>query len=563
MWTYNLVMSRRYVANDSPLRLLTNLRAMLLRGYSRDDLGADFGAGLILGVVALPLSMALAIAAGAPPENGLFTAIVGGAVIAVFGGSMLSVSGPTAAFVILLAPVTAKYGLQGLLIASLMAGFFLIVMGLMRLGGLIQFVPYPVTTGFTAGIAVVIAILQLGDFIGIGTLEGERIWDRLGYLVESLPDIRWPDVVVGLATLAILIVFPRFTRRIPVPLVALLAAAGLGVALAAMGDDVVTINSRFGGIPAIPPLPGLPWADGGVTVEMVKSLIPTAAAIAALGAIESLLCAVVADGMASAKYDPDSELVGLGIGNIVAPFFGGFAATGAIARTATGIRSGARTPVAVIVHSLFLLLSILLLSRLLGYIPMAGMAALLLFVAWNMSDAGSVVRIVRTAPRSDVIVFLVCFGLTITFDMVIAVGVGVILAALLFMRRMVEISGATLIGGKHDHSVSGLPPGVIFYDVAGPLFFGAAQKALDALTIIDGDVHTVIIDLEDVPAIDVTGLVALSSSIEHLNRASIKVVLTGVQPQPQRAFTKAGIVDRPGLLEVSTDVDLTLGRFAV
>lgn len=540
---------------------MTNLRAMLRRGYSRDDLAADVGAGLILGVVALPLSMALAIAAGAPPENGLFTAIVAGAIIAVFGGSMLSVSGPTAAFVILLAPVTAKYGLSGLLIASLMAGFFLIAMGLMRLGGLIQFVPHPVTTGFTAGIALVIAILQIGDFIGIGTLEGERIWDRLAYLINSFSDSRWPDILVGLGTLAVLIVFPRFTRRIPVPLVALLAASILGLALSATGDDVVTINSRFGGIPAIPPLPGLPWSSTGVTMDMVRSLIPTAAAIAALGAIESLLCAVVADGMAGSKYDPDAELVGLGIGNIVAPFFGGFAATGAIARTATGIRSGSRTPVAVIVHSLFLLVSILLLARLLGYIPMAAMAALLLVIAWNMSDAESFVRTTRTAPRSDVIILLVCFGLTVAFDMVIAVGVGVVLAALLFMRRMVEISGATLIGGKHDHGVSGLPPGVIFYDVAGPLFFGAAQKALDALTIIDGDVHTVIIDLEDVPAIDATGLVALSSSIEHLNGSSIKVVLTGVQPQPLRALTKAGIVDRPGLLEVTVDVDLTLGRF--
>jgi len=531
------------------------------RGYTTGDLRADAVAGVTLGLVALPLSMALAIAAGAPPEHGIFTAIVAGIVIAVTGGSMHSVSGPTAAFVVLLAPVTATYGLQGLLVASALAGLILLGMGLLRLGRLIQFVPHPVTTGFTAGIAVVIAVIQLGDFLGMGAIEGDGVWERLVAIADNLDAIQWADVTVGLITLAVLIGLPRLTRKIPAPLVALVAAVVAGVVLAQMGSEVATINSRFGGIPAAGPTPALPWAGGDLSWDDVRLLLPTAFAIALLGAIESLLCAVVADGMAGGRHDPDAELVGLGIGNLVAPFFGGFAATGAIARTATGIRAGGRTPITVIIHSLFLLAAILLLAGLLGYVPMAGMAALLLIVAWNMADVRHFTRVARIAPRSDVAVLLVCFVLTVAFDMVVAVVVGVVLAAMLFMRRMVEISGAELIGGAEGHAVAGLPPGVVFYDVAGPLFFGAAEKALEALTVVGSGVHTVIMDLEDVPAIDATGLVALETTIERLNAIGIKVVLSGVRPQPHRALAKAGFEDRPGTLEITDDTTITLDRF--
>ncbi len=554
-------MSRRFVTDGSRLRVATTLRAMLVRGYSADDLRADASAGVVLGIVALPLSMALAIAAGAPPEYGLFTAIVAGIVIAVFGGSMHSVSGPTAAFVVLLAPVTARYGVEGLLLASLMAGLILIGMGLLRLGGLIQFVPHPVTTGFTAGIGVVIAVLQLGDFLGVGRLDGDRIWERLADLGHRLPDARWQDITIGVVTLAVLLWFPKVSRRVPAPLVALVAATLLGVGLKVFGYDVVTINSQFGGIPAVPPLPRFPWPSDGLSWGLVGELAPTAAAIAMLGAIESLLCAVVADGMAGGRHDPDAELIGLGIGNIVAPFFGGFAATGAIARTATGIRAGGRTPVAVVIHSLFLLVAMLLLAPLLGLIPMAGMAGLLLVVAWNMSEADHFVHIMRIAPRSDVAVLVVCFGLTVAFDMVVAVTVGVLLAALLFMRRMVEISGAQLVGDPHGRAVEGLPLGVVFYDIAGPLFFGAAEKALEALAIVGSGVSTVIIDLEDVPAMDATGLVALQSAVSRMSGLDIKVILTGVRPQPRRALTKAGFDKDPTKIEISDDTQSTLERF--
>ena len=554
-------MPKRILVDEGKLPFAHALRAVLARGYRSDDWRADLGAGLTVGIVALPLSIALAIASGAPPQWGLFTAIVAGIVVAITGGSMHSVTGPTAAFVVVLAPITIRFGLSGLLVATLMAGLILVAMGLARFGRFIQFIPYPVTTGFTAGIAVTIAILQLGDFFGLGSLAGERIWDRLADLTQRFGRMHWQDLAVGVLCLAVLIYLPRWSKRIPAPLVAVVAAAIAGFIFTAAGFEVGTIDTRFGGIPAVPPTPLLPWNLGdGFDFSNLSDLVPSAVAIAMLGAIESLLCAVVADGMTGSRHDPDSELVGLGIGNVLVPFVGGFAATGAIARTATGVRAGGRTPVTAVVHSIFLLAVVLVLAPLLGFIPMAAMSALLLVVAWTMADIHHFTRMLRTAPRSDITVLLVCFVLTVTFDMVVAVVVGVVLAAFLFMRRMVEISGAQLIGGPHGHAAEGLPPGVVFYDVAGPLFFGAAEKALGALTTVSGEVHTVIIDLEDVPAVDATGLVALESTIRHLNSQRIKVVLTGVQPQPQRAFARAGLVEIPGKLEITDNVGDTIER---
>lgn len=549
-------MTKRYVTK--PVTLFTAMRAVRARGYTRSDLRADAQAGIVLGLVALPLSMALAIAAGAPPANGLFTAIVAGIVIALAGGTMHSVSGPTAAFVVLLAPVTAKYGLAGLLVATVMAGAIMLAMGLLRLGRLIQFIPHPVTTGFTAGIAVVIAVSQLGDFFGVERISAERIWERIADLFALLPTFRWQDLVVGLFTLVLLVEVPRITKRIPAPLIALAAAGGLGLLLGAVGSPVATLTSEFGGIPAVPPLPSLPWQGASLGWSDVLDLAPTALAIALLGAIESLLCAVVADGMTGGRHDPDAELLGLGLGNLVAPFFGGFAATGAIARTATGIRAGGRTPIAVVIHSLFVLVAMLVLAPALGYLPMAAMAGLLLMVAWNMADVPHFLRITRIAPRSDVLVMLVCFALTVTFDMVVSVLVGVVLAALLFMRRMVEISGATLVGSEDHRGGLDLPDGVVLYDVAGPLFFGATDKALDALTTVDKGVSTVVIDLDDVPAIDATGLVALESAVEQLGSSGITVILSGVQPQPRRALIKAGFEDK--VQSISTDTDVALAE---
>jgi SulP family sulfate permease len=530
--------------------------------------------------------MALAIASGVPPQHGLYTAIVGGFVIALLGGSRVQVSGPTAAFVVVLAPIASRFGLGGLLLAGAIAGVLLIVMGFARMGQLIEFVPYPVTMGFTAGIAVVIGVLQLKDFLGLSVAAlPEHFLAKVGALAQALPTWRWPDLAIGLVTLAILLVWPPSLKRVPAPLVALAAGALLAYALtqAWPGFEVATILSRFtyeaGGLslPGIPrqaPLPMLPWHLPGPHGEhlvlsfwLVYDLLPSAFAIAMLGAIESLLSAVVADGMTGQRHDPDAELVAQGIGNLIAPAFGGIAATGAIARTATNIRAGARSPLAAAFHALFVLAAMLLLAPLLGYLPMASLAALLLLVAWNMSEAHHFVRLLRVAPRSDVIVLLACFALTVVFDMTVAVTAGIVMAALLFMRRMAEVSGVTLVSSGHHPALSTpLPRGVVIYDLAGPLFFGAAQKAMSALRTVERrKVQVVVLDMEDVPALDATGLIALESLVSELNEAGIKVILVGVQPQPLRTFARAGWKNRKGRLRIFQSVEqgLELARQTV
>jgi sulfate permease, SulP family len=548
------------------LRPAAALRRAFEKGYGRTELRADILAGIVVGIVALPLAMALAIATGVPPQYGIYTAIVAGAAIAILGGSKTQVSGPTAAFVAILVPITAKYGLAGLSLATLMAGIILVALGIARLGQLLQYVPYPVTTGFTAGIAVVIATLQMKDFFGL-TIEGTPVhWiERLEALGRALPTVRWPELAIGLFTLAALLVAPRVTRKVPAPLIALVLAAVAAAILAWLGGfEVATIGSRFsyvvdgvqhGGIPRQPPLPVLPWLlpdaegnPGTLSFALVRALLPSAFAIAMLGAIESLLSATVADGMAGTKHDPNAELVAQGVGNIVAPFFGGFAATGAIARTATNIRAGARSPIASIVHAVFILAAVLALAPLVAYLPMASLAALLLLVAWNMSEAKHFVHTVRVAPRSDVVVLLTCFSLTVLFDMVVAVTFGIVLAALLFMRRMAEISGSRFFEGTHRELNVELPAGVVVYEIAGPLFFGAAQKAMSALDATAGKARVVVFDIADVPAIDATGLVAFESALARLKRRNAAVVLAGTREQPAEVFRNAGIEPSPGLV---------------
>jgi SulP family sulfate permease len=556
-------------ALGEPARLqpASALRKTLRDGYGAAAFRADLLAGVVVGIVALPLSMALAIASGVPPQHGLYTAIVAGSAIALLGGSRVQVSGPTAAFVVLLAPISARFGLGGLLLATLMAGALLVIMGLARLGRLIEFVPYPVTTGFTAGIAVVIATLQVKDLFGLepGPLP-EAYLERLAALARAVPTAHLPDLMVGASTLALLLVWPRLRTRVPAPLVAL-AAAAAGAAIASRiwpEFTVATIASRFSyrlgtvvhpGIPQLPPLPVLPWlqpgpggAPLGLSLDTLRAIAPSAFAIAMLGAIESLLSAVVADGMIRRKHDPDAELFAQGVGNLLAPFFGGIAATGAIARTATNVRAGGRSPFAAVVHSIFVLAAVLLLAPALGYLPMASLAALLLVVAWNMSEARHVVRTVRTAPRSDVLVLATCFALTVLFDMVVAVTAGVLLAALLFMRRMAEVSGVTLVAEPHRVLEQPLPSDTLLYEIAGPLFFGAAQKAMSALHTVAAGVRTVILDLRSVPALDATGLVNLDSAVAHLRHEGVFVVLAGIQRQPLRALIKAGWRNRSGEL---------------
>ena len=541
-------------------------------------LHADALAGLTVGVIALPLSMALAIASGVPPQHGLYTAIVGGIVIALAGGSRFNISGPTAAFVVILLPVTTQYGIGGLLLAGLMAGLILIAMGLLRLGSLIAVVPYPVTVGFTSGIGMVIAALQLRDVLGL-TLQpaGPEFTAYLLALVHGIGTFDVRAALVGTITLASVLMWQRRRSRIPAHLVGLMAGTVAALVLTQLDPSrtVDTIGSRFSytvggvmghGIPPLLPQGVLPWMLPGpegaplvLSLALLKSLLPSAFAIAMLGALESLLCATVADGMTGTRHDPNDELIGQGIGNLVVPFFGGIPATAALARTAANIRAGAASPLSAVVHGLFLLLALLALAPLLAVIPMAAMAALLMVVAWNMSEVHHFLRILRIAPRGDAATLLCCFALTVLVNMEVAVGVGMALAAILFIHRTIALTGSTLIEGRtHAHTAS-LPPGVVVYDVNGPLFFGAAQKALAGLARLRSEIRVVILDLSDVTMMDMTAIVALESIVQDLRSRGVFLVVSGLSPRIMQKLERTTVRETDGVLAFAGDMDAAVG----
>jgi SulP family sulfate permease len=583
----------RYQAELGPIKWknlpAAALRAVLREGYRRADFRADVLAGIVVGIVALPLAMALAIAVGVAPQHGLYTAIVGGLVVAALGGSRLQVTGPTAAFIVILAPIYARFGMAGLLISGIMGGLILIGMGLGRLGQFIEFIPHPVTTGFTAGIATVIATLQVKDVLGLKLAHTpDSFFGRIAAMWQARGSASLAELAVAAATLAMLVGVPRLTKRVPAPLIAIPLAAVIAAIVNHLfpGHAVATIASRFhatfnghevNGVPPVPPLPLLPWhmpGPGGqplvLTFGVLRELLSGAFAVAMLGGIESLLSAVIADGMAGTRHDPDAELLALGIGNVVTPFFGGIPATGAIARTATNIRSGARSPIAAMVHATTVLIAVVAIAPLIGYLPMAGLAALLLLVAWNMSELKHFAHILRVAPRSDALVLVTCFVLTVVFDMVVAVSVGVVLAALLFMRRMAEITHARLTADGPGDADAGraagveIPPElqnkVAIYDIAGPLFFGAAQKAVGSLGVIGGRIKVLIIRLDHVPVMDATGLVALESAIATLTKHGCTTVLTGLQAQPRALIERAGLAGRSWQLAIEPDLPAALAK---
>ena len=562
------------------------LRSKLREGYSRKDFRADLLASLVVGVVALPLSMALAIAAGVPPQHGLYTAIIAGVVCSLLGGTRFQVTGPTAAFVVILLPITHKFGVGGLLVAGMMAGVILVLMGLARLGKLMQFVPHPVTTGFTMGIALTIGLLQLKDAFGMAPCDGavttdclartEGTVEYLGALFHARGGINPWDLGIAAFTIALLLLVPKVLKRVPAPLVALVVVAVLVAVLHRLvpGFHATTIASKFhfdlgggqtgNGIPPLPPLPVVPWhVTDGVHAALhfdyntLRQLAPSAFAIAMLGGIESLMAAVVADGLSNTRHEPNAELIALGIGNIICPFFGGIAATGALARTATNIRAGARSPIAAALHAVFVLACTIALAPLVGYLPMAALAGLLIIVARNMSEARHFFRLARIAPRHDVIVMLTCFALTVMFDMVIAVTVGVVLAALLFMRRMAVLTKVDL---ETPAEVGfDVPPGVRVYQIAGPMFFGAAATAMETLhTVGETDDHTFIIDMKDVPTMDATGLVALESVIDRLHRSHIKIIFAGLVPEVSEMLDRAGIKREAGKLAYAPNIETAI-----
>ncbi|RBP53097.1 C4-dicarboxylic acid transporter DauA [Arenicella xantha] len=552
--------------------MLSALKRSLQSKPSSQEIQANILAGLTVGVIALPLSMALAIASGVPPQHGLYTAIVAGIVIALTGGSKVNISGPTAAFVVILLPIVQEFGLGGLLISGFMAGIILIMMGVGRLGKFIEIVPYPVTVGFTAGIGVVIATFQIKDFLGLGieSLDGHYV-DKLMAIVYALPSVEWKETLIGVLTLAVLLVWPKFRSKVPAHLIALLVGSILAwlLTLYVPGFSVATIGSYFSydidglsgsGIPPILPAFAWPWnlpgADGtpiGLSFELIRQLLPAAITIAILGSLESLLCAVVADGMSGKKHNSNDELIGQGIGNLISPLFGGLPATAAIARTAANIKSGGSMPLASVVHSVFIVASILLLAPLLSYIPMASMAALLLLVAWNMSDAKHFVRTLKVAPRDDVLVLVLCFLLTVLFDMTVAVAVGIGLAGMLFIRKSIGLTQASMIEG--DHADYDLPDSTVVYDINGPLFFGSAQKALRAITAVRPEIRVVILDMSEVTLLDMSAIVAMESIAHELQGRSVGMVIANLQPRMILKLERAGIQTQSGSIAFSATLD--------
>ncbi|UQY33189.1 C4-dicarboxylic acid transporter DauA [Pseudomonas fulva] len=551
--------------------LFAACRQSLRSGYTWASLRGDLAAGLTVGIIAIPLAMALAIAVGVAPQHGLYTVLVAAPLIALCGGSRFNISGPTAAFVVILLPITGQFGIGGLLLCTLMAGLILIALGLVKAGRLIEFVPYPVTLGFTAGIGIVIATLQLKDLLGL-QLAGQpsHYVQQLQMLWQALPGIQLGDSLVALACLAVLLLWPRLVPRVPGHLAALTVGALLGLLLEHGGLSVATLGERFSysvdGIsyPGIPPfLPSFAWpwqlpgADGQpllLSFELIRQLLAPAFAIAMLGAIESLLCAVVADGMTGSRHDPNAELLGQGIGNLVAPLFGGITATAAIARSATNVRAGACSPLAAIIHAGVVLAAILFLAPLFSYLPMAALAALLLMVAWNMSEAHHVAHTLRIAPRSDVLVLLTCLSLTVLFDMVLAVGVGLLLAAGLFIKRMSELTDARRLPSHGHQALSDLPEHVLALAIRGPLFFGAAQRTLETLRRLDPHIRVVILDVSAVPMLDMTALAALHSTVLEYRQQGIALIVSGASPSLRLKLRRAGLQRAHGRLSYARDL---------
>jgi sulfate permease, SulP family len=521
--------------------------------FARSQWLSNIAAGIVVGVVALPLAMAFAIASGARPEQGIYTAIFAGGLVSILGGSRVQIAGPTGAFIAILSVITAKYGIAGLQLATMMAGIILLLMGLARMGGVIKFIPAPVIVGFTTGIAVIIFIGQWGDFLGLPKVSGDHFHEKVWHTLEVLPQAHWQTAALAVLSLVLVIYSSRIwgLAKIPGPLVAMVAATLIHVALDPPG--VATIGSAFGGIPAgLPPIT-LPE----LSLTKMILLIGPAFTIAMLGAIESLLSAVVADGMTSQRHDSNQELIGQGIANIIAPLFAGFAATGAIARTATNIRNGATGPLAGLVHVATLVAVILFLAPLASHIPLAALAAILFVVAWHMSEAHHFTDILKKAPRADRAILTITFLLTVFADLVVAVNVGVILAILHFLRRMSEVVETkemdthALQGELTQHGIERLPPDVMVYEITGPMFFGAVENFERALLQTHADPKALIIRMRRVPFMDITGIQTLEAVITKLRKRGIVVVLCEGNNRVRGKLRRAGVIGNTGAPDYS------------
>ncbi|HWD92619.1 MAG TPA: sulfate permease [Verrucomicrobiae bacterium] len=532
-----------------------------LKTYSRADFHADLIAGITVGIVALPLAMAFAIASGVPPQAGIFTAVIAGIIISGLGGTKVSIGGPTGAFIVILYGIYAKYGAENLAICTIMAGGLLLIMGFVRLGTMIKFIPYPVTAGFTSGIAVLIFSTQIKDFCGL-TLDKvpSDFFPKMKALIEHISTFQWPTLLVATASLAVIKLWPgKWNRRVPGSIIALVLAT---VAVGLFHISVETIGSRFGGIPEGLPAPHFPSFDW----HNIHTLIQPAVTIALLAAIESLLCAVVADGMIDDQHDSNQELMAQGIANIVSPIFGGIAVTGAIARTATNVKCGGRTPVAGIVHGITLLVIIVVAAPLAKFIPLAALSAVLINVSLNMGEWHNFSRLPKW-PRSDTAVFLATFGLTVVIDLTVAVETGMVLAAMLFIKRVSDTTQITAVDetteteGAH-HSLVGkeIPNGVMVYRIFGSFFFGAADKLESSLKRLKQEPDVLILRMRKVLAMDATGLNALEDLYERLRRHNRHLVLSGPHTQPLFMMDKAGFLDRMGRENICANIDASLAR---
>jgi sulfate permease, SulP family len=544
--------------------MIAMLEARKAALFDRGQWIPNIVAGVIVGVVALPLAMAFAIASGARPEQGLYTAIIGGACVSLFGGSRVQIAGPTGAFVAILAGVTAKYGISGLEAATLMAGIILVLMGVAKMGTVIRFIPAPVIVGFTAGIAVIIFVGQWRDFLGLPVVHAEHFHERLWRLIEVMPQLNWSTAGLGCGSLLLVIYAPRLPgfSRIPGPLLAMSVATVAQAVLHLPG--VATLGTAFGGIPR-----GLPsFALPDLSPAHVVTLIGPAFTIALLGAIESLLSAVVADGMSGTRHDSNQELIGQGIANILSPLFGGFAATGAIARTATNIRNGGTSPLAGLTHAATLVAVLLVLAPLASSVPLASLAAILFVVSWNMSDVGRFTAVLRTAPVADRWILLITFLLTVFADLIVAVNVGVILAVLQFLRRMAQTvetqptAAGTLKSELAQIGLAHLPPDVVVYEITGPLFFGAIENIRRPLLQIRPYPKTLIIRLDRVPFIDLTGIHTLSETLQELRKKGVSVVLCEANERVREKLLRAGVLEASGDETCNRSLGEALARFA-
>ncbi len=527
--------------------------------YTTARFTRDLIAGITVGIIAIPLAMALAIGSGVPPQYGLYTSAVAGIVIALTGGSRFSVSGPTAAFVVILYPVSQQFGLAGLLVATLMSGIFLILFGLARFGRLIEYIPLSVTLGFTSGIGITIGTMQIKDFLGLQMPHvPEHYLQKVAALAMALPTINVGDAAIGVVTLGILILWPRLGIRLPGHLPALLGGCAVMLVVNLLGGDVATIGSQFhyqladgtqgNGIPQLLPQLVLPWDMPGSNFTLswasLQALLPAAFSMAMLGAIESLLCAVVLDGMTGTKHKANSELIGQGLGNIVAPFFGGSLPPRRLpARRRT---SAPRTsPVAAVIHALLVILALLILAPLLSWLPLSAMAALLLMVAWNMSEAHKVINLLRHAPKDDIVVMLMCMSLTVLFDMVIAISVGIVLASLLFMRRIARMTHLAPVNVE-------VPDDVLVLRVIGPLFFAAAEGLFNDLETRIAGKRIVVLKWDAVPVLDAGGLDAFQRFVNKLPEGC-ELRVSNLEFQPLRTLARAGVKPLPGRLSFYPD----------